>query len=212
MAFECGITETEPGHRKDPVGQFQDAGDGGGMIAQHADRAAAKPRRLGRQDKGLHHECRVDRGVEEAFEPGVPRRVAMQRAQPFEPSRIAAEHQEHRRIADPWHIRNERGEPVAASPVVDTDNRGLLKIRFGRGGKGGPQQQPQQFLGNRAIGVAAMGAPQQGLAQPGQVREVFGRRRGLPKAGLPFLGVGRRHRGVTSRAGVSRARSSASNR
>ena len=187
MAFESGIAEAEPSHWEDPLGQFQYPGDGGGVIAQHANRAAAEARRLGRQDKDLHHECGVDGGVEEAFEPGVGRRVAMQDTQPFEAARIAAEHQEHRRIADPWHIRNERGEPVAASPVADTDDRGLLKIRFGRGGKGGPQQQPQQFLGNRAIGVAAMGAPQQGLAQPGQVQEVFGRRRGLAKARLPFL-------------------------
>src|SRR5205085_10466416 len=47
-----GVAETQPRHREHLAGQGEDLTNGFNMISQHADRAGAKPERLGRQNAG----------------------------------------------------------------------------------------------------------------------------------------------------------------
>ena len=59
--------------------------------------------------------------------------MAADLADPFEAAGVAAKHQKHRRITDPRHFRDERGETIAAAAVRNPNDGGLLEIRF-RGG------------------------------------------------------------------------------
>ena len=112
--------------------------------------------------------------------------MAAQFADPLETARVAAEHQEDRRVADPRHVRDERCEAVAAGAVFDPDHRGLLEIRFRGGRERGSEEEPQQRLGHRARRIAAMGAAQQYLAQPRDVGKIARRRAVVSEAGMPF--------------------------
>ena len=134
------VAEAQPRHREHLVGQDEDLTNGFNMIAQHADRAGAEPERLGRENAGLQGERGIDRGVEEAFQRAVRLFVAAHLAELFKAARIAEKDEKHRRRADPWHVRDQGGEPVAASAVLHPDDRGLLKIRFRRGRERGREQ------------------------------------------------------------------------
>ena len=163
------------------------------MITQRTDRATAETGSLGRQDKGLHNQRRVDRGVEEPFELAVFRCVAAQLPDPLEAARISAKYQKDRGTADPRHVRHKCGESIAAGALRDLDDRGLLEVRFRGGRECSSEQQTQQRLGDRALGIAPMSAPHQDLAEPGNLRNLWRKTRIITKAGAPFGFVARAH-------------------
>src|SRR5215469_12696330 len=133
MAGGRGIPDAQSGYREYLVREPQNFADRLGMVANDADRTAAETGGFGRKDKGLQHQGRVDRGVEEPFELPVSRVVPARFADALEPAGIAAEHQELRRSTDPWHVGDEMRQLVALRAILDPNDAGLLEVRFGRG-------------------------------------------------------------------------------
>src|SRR5204862_686341 len=80
----------------------------------------------------------------------------------------------------------EVGQAIALSAIDNMDDGGLLEIRFRGGGEGDGEKQAQQRLGNRTVGIAAMGSAQQDLAQPFDLRDLIRKTRFVAKAGTPF--------------------------
>ena len=174
-------------------GSWRMRGDGVGMVADDADRTTTETRGLGSQNKGLQDQRRVHRGVEEPLEPAVVRGVAADLADPLQAARIPAKDQKDRGDADPRHVRDERRKPIAQGAVPDPDHRGLLKIRFRGGRERCGEQQPEQRLRNRTLGVAPMRPPHQHLAQPGALRNIDRETGLVTKSGAPFSLVARGH-------------------
>jgi hypothetical protein len=108
------------------------------------------------------------------------------RGEPLEAPGIAAEDQKDRRRTDPRHARDEGRQPLPTVRIGDPDDRNLLKIRFRRGRERRRQQQLQQRLRDRTVGIAPMGAPQQHPAQKRKFRQLTCERRPFPEAGDEF--------------------------
>src|SRR5271163_778133 len=113
------VAEAQPGDRKHLVGEAEDLGDLGDVVAQNADRTGAEAQRLGGEDAALQGQRRVDRSVEKPLERAVVEGMAAQRAEPLQASRVAEKDEKGRRRTDPRHVREERGEAVAAGAVLE---------------------------------------------------------------------------------------------
>src|SRR5215470_13368575 len=96
MTGNSRVADAEAGDREHLVRETQNFADGGGMIANDADRATAEPDGFGRQNKALQDQRRIDCGVEESFELAVLLRVAAQFANSLQAASIAAKDQELR--------------------------------------------------------------------------------------------------------------------
>jgi len=169
------VADAEAGDRKDLVRQAEHRRDLVDLVAQHADRAAAQTGRFGREDESLHHQCRIDRGVEETFERAVGDRLGAHLADAFEPARIAEKDEEDRRVLDPRHRREQRADRGTGRRIGQPQQRGLLEVGLGGGAEGGGAQQVEQGLGGLAVGVAPHGVPGQHLAHERDVDRLVAR-------------------------------------
>ena len=120
------------------------------MVAKDADRTAAETRSFGRQNKGLHDQRRIDRGVEEPFELPFSLAVTAQFADPLEAAGVAAEHQEYRRVPDPRHVGNQRREAVALLRSLTRMTEACWKSDFEEAEKAVPSNRRSKGSGTGA--------------------------------------------------------------
>src|ERR1700730_6636083 len=126
------------------------------MIADGADRPAAEPACLRGADKRRERDCRIDDRIEEQIEVIVRERFATELGNRRQTPAVRGEHEEHRRIIDPRHLRDKRHNGLSYPGVADDDDIALLEIAFGRGREGACAKEAKQSGLDRAGQVASM--------------------------------------------------------
>ena len=116
------------------------------------DVAAAQPRRLGGDGEVLHHQGRIDRGVEKAVQCVLCIFVAAGTGDRPVAARITAKQKHHRRRRDPGGI-GQLGQTAFFAGIRHMNDRELHEIRLRRRRQGARQQQLQQRAVHGFIGI-----------------------------------------------------------
>jgi len=165
--------------------------DGGRVVADFADRAAAQAHGLGGIDEGGQRDRRVAHRIEKQVEMVVRKGLAAQGRHRADARAVAAEHQEGGRGAHPGRAGQQIGNRSAQFRVADVDDVALLQIAFAGRGEGAGAEQADHLRVDRAFAVLAMAAVAGDAGQGLQAGASGGDGNGLAEAFVQAGGDGR---------------------